>query len=401
MEYNDFTHLYQRSITLQFGLLPIGQTLQHIQANGILEEDVLRAERYKKVKELVDEYHTCFIQRVLTECRLKVTDSEGKDSLSEYLVYYRLPRTDEREQKAFATIQENLRKQIVNHFKKDEAFKSLFTKGLIQNDLKDPRWMRPLTTEETAVVESFGKFTTYFTGFHQNRENMYTSEAQSTAIAFRLIHENLPKFIDNINVFEQLSGTEALQHCNDLYTHLEEQLHVNNLKEVFRLGYFNHVLTQSQIDVYNTLIGGKSFEDGTRLQGLNEHVNLYNQTHPDHRLPKFKVLFKQLLSDRQSLSWLPAAFQEDNEVLQAILKECNALFDNALCNHQLPSLLKKIGQYQLSGIYISNDTQLTHISQALFKDWNAIQRAIITQLKKSNPQKRKETEEDYFDRIVA
>jgi len=58
--------------------------------------------------------------------------------------------------------------------------------------------------EDKKNVKEFEAFTTYFTGFHQNRANMYVADEKRTAIASRLIHENLPKFIDNIRIFEKM-----------------------------------------------------------------------------------------------------------------------------------------------------------------------------------------------------
>ena len=56
--------------------------------------------------------------------------------------------------------------------------------------------------EEKELVNEFRDFTTYFTGFHENRKNMYVADEKATSIGFRLINENLPKFIDNLNIFQ-------------------------------------------------------------------------------------------------------------------------------------------------------------------------------------------------------
>ncbi len=54
------------------------------------------------------------------------------------------------------------------------------------------------------AIKLFDKFFTYFTGFNQNRENYYTTKEQkSTAVATRIVHENLPKFCDNILTFKK------------------------------------------------------------------------------------------------------------------------------------------------------------------------------------------------------
>lgn len=57
------------------------------------------------------------------------------------------------------------------------------------------------------------------------------------------------------------------------------------------------------LDVYNAIIGGKTDDDhDVNIKGINEYINRYNQQHKDDKLPKLKVLFKQILSDRFLIS---------------------------------------------------------------------------------------------------
>ena len=65
-----FTGIYQRSKTLGFELVPIGETLANIERNGILEADEKLAESYKKMKKTIDEFHKDFVQKALTGARL-------------------------------------------------------------------------------------------------------------------------------------------------------------------------------------------------------------------------------------------------------------------------------------------------------------------------------------------
>ncbi len=61
MSLSNFKNLYPLSKTLRFELKPVGKTLEHIEKNGILKQDDDRAESYKKVKKIIDEYHKKFI----------------------------------------------------------------------------------------------------------------------------------------------------------------------------------------------------------------------------------------------------------------------------------------------------------------------------------------------------
>ena len=48
----ELTGLYSLSKTLRFELKPIGNTLRHIEAKGLITQDEQRAEEYKKVKDI-------------------------------------------------------------------------------------------------------------------------------------------------------------------------------------------------------------------------------------------------------------------------------------------------------------------------------------------------------------
>lgn len=400
---NNFINLYSLQKTLCFDLRPIWRTLEYINAHGLLEQDQHRSESYVKVKKLIDNYHKALIERVLDNLCLN-KDKEGNRTslLDDYLFYYLCKSKDDAIQKKFDETKKNLRKIIADSFKKDDKFKRIDKKELIKEDL-----MAFLTDDaEKALVEEFSNFTTYFTGFHENRQNMYTDEEHSTGIAYRLIHENLPKFIDNMMVFEKIAISPIAELFNELYANFEEYLNIMSIDEMFRIDYFNTVLTQKHIDVYNAIIGGKSFEDGTKIKGLNECINLYNQQQKDksQRLPKFKPLFKQILSDRNAISFLPEQFTSDQDVLDTILKFYNALDEmvlnrNKQCEYSLKQLLLNLSDYELNKIYIRNDKQLTDISQRLFGAYDVIEKSLLSELKAQVARKKKESEETYEERL--
>ena len=397
----DFKRIYSLSKTLRFELRPIEKTLEHIEKSGILSQDQHRAESYVEVKKIIDEYHKAFIECVLEDFRFSENKGE-KNSLEEFFAYYMCKSKDETQKRQFADIQDKLRKQIAKRFSDDDRFKRIDKKELIKEDLLS--FVEEV--EKRQLIEEFKDFTTYFTGFHENRKNMYTDEAQSTAIAYRLIHENLPKFIDNIMVFDKVAASPIAEHFAELYSDFEEYLNVSELGEMFCLDYYNIVLTQTQIDVYNAIVGGKTLEDGRKIQGLNEYINRYNQQQKDKsaRLPKLKPLYKQILSDRNAISWLPEQFQSDEKVLEAILKAYQELDEQVLNRkkegeHSLKELLLSLSNYDLTKIYIRNDTQMTDISQKAFGHWDVIPKALLEQLKKEVQKKSKESEEAYEERL--
>ena len=409
--FQQFSRVYSLSKTLRFELKPISSTLEHINKNGLLDQDQHRAKSYIQMKNIIDEYHKGFIEDVLDDLELQY-DNEGRNnSISEFYTYYMIKSKDDDQRKLFEKIQEELRKQIANAFNKSDIYKRIFSEKLIKEDLKNfitTQKDNDKREQDIRIIEEFKNFTTYFTGFHENRKNMYSAEAQSTAIAYRLIHENLPRFIDNIMVFDKVAASPIAEVFSELYTNFEEYLNVMNIDEIFKLNYFNVVLTQKQIDVYNAIIGGKTIENtNIKIKGLNEYINLYNQQQKDKsaRLPKLKPLYKQILSDRNAISWLPEQFESDDKLLEAIQKAYQELDEQVLNRkiegeHSLRELLVGLADYDLSKIYIRNDLQLTDISQKVFGHWGVISKALLEELKNEVPKKsKKENDEAYEERL--
>lgn len=391
-----FTRIYKLSKTLRFELKPEGRTEEYIKKNGLLEQDDHRAKSYAQVKKMIDEFHKGFIERMLSDFELVYTDEGNGNSLEEYYACYMCKAKDDAQKNSFEDIQNKLRKQIADCFAKNEYFKRFDKKEFIKEDLGK------IVAEEDArkLIDEFKEYTTYFKGFHENRKNMYSSDAQSTAIAYRLIHENLPKFVDNMSVFSKVAASPVSEKFDELYENFRECLSVEDIAEMFELGYFNKVLTQKQIDVYNAIVGGKVLNDETKFKGLNEYINLYNQQQKEqsNRLPKLKMLFKQILSDRNSLSWLPEQFEHDEDVLKAI-KEAYQELDEQVLN-RLRELLHRINDYDLDKIYLRNDSpQLMEISKKVFGHWGVVSKALVQELKQNAKKSKKETDEAYEERI--
>ncbi|MBW6487721.1 type V CRISPR-associated protein Cas12a/Cpf1 [Sulfurimonas sp.] len=388
---DQFKNQYALSKTLRFELKPLGETLKHIEAKGLIAQDKTRAEEYQEVKTVIDKYHKAFIEEAL--------DAVSLSKLEDYEIAFFDKNRDE---KAFEKLQDVLRKEIVVSFKKHPKFATLFKKELIKLDLKN--WQN-LSEEEKELVKHFDNFTTYFTGFHENRANMYTDEAKHSSIAYRIIHENLPIFLTNQKLFETIKQ-KAPHLAQETQNALLEHLNGAVVEDMFELSYFNRMLSQTHINLYNQMIGGIK-KDELKIQGFNEKINLYRQAKglSKRDLPNLKPLHKQILSDRETLSWLPEAFENYEELVKGVQTYFgNEVLAFECCDgkvnllEKLPELLAQTQDYDLSKIYFKNDVALTSASQVIFKDYRIIKEALWEVNKPKKSKDLAADEEKFFNK---
>lgn len=352
--YDEFHNLFSVSKTLRFELKPVGKTKEYFE-EYILEQDEEKAEKFKEVKKYCDEYHKYFIE----ECLKDFDNNDFNQLLQDYLELYLNNTKTEKEEKDFEDIKKSLRKIISQKFTKNEQYSGLKGKELIKNYLKE---YYKGNEEVLEKIELFGDFTTYFTGYNQNRENMYSEEEKHTAIAYRLVDENLPTYLKNIKAFEII-----LKEYPEIKQKIKENLELDSEKYFTSILNYSKTLSQKQIEEYNLLIAGKSTETG-KFQGINELVNLYNQKNKT-RLPKLKELYKQILSDTTSASFTLDLIQSDKEIVDIINNYYDKFKLEIVEKGELKETLSNIYKFDTNKIYINNDLSLTTLSKNVYGDW--------------------------------
>lgn len=364
---------YSRSITLRNRLIPIGKTEENLKKANMLESDFERAKAYVEVKNIIDDFHRSFIEDVLSK------ETLGLDWGALYDQFDLFQSEKDKVKKAkhkkqLEVLQSVMRKDIVKKFKNDERYPKLFKKeiltDLLPSIIKDDD--TGTITDKKAALDTFTGFATYFTGFHQNRENLYSEEAKSTAISNRIVNENFPKFYANVKVFEDLQKNfpNIISETEDS---LKDFLNGKKLSEIFNKENFNAVLSQSGIDFYNTVIGGISGESGKeKIQGLNEKINLASQKLlPEDKSKlrkKMTLLYKQILSDKKTASFIPAGFEKSEEVYETVRQFKEQNLDGA--KFKIEKTFNS-ADYDLNQIFVPSK-ELTAFSLAIFGNWSIL-----------------------------
>lgn len=290
-------------------------------------------------------------------------------------IYYKSNK-DENDKNQLKTIAGTLRKSISEALTSSDIYKKLFKKELFTEIL--PEFFKD-DEEKLKLILGFQNWVTYFQGFFENRKNLYTADEKSTAIPFRCINDNLPRFLDNCRAYKKIKeglSQDVLDKLNDDYY----SLFGFYLDDYFSIDYFVFTLPQNGIaaatqktgiDVYNQVIGGYTNNDlkSKKVQGLNEVINIHNQnTDKSHHLPKLKILYKQILSEAESISFIPESFRDDKEVLCSVNDGYTVLVEHI---QALQEIFNKLSEYDSMGIYIKQEF-VSFLSQKIIGDWSVI-----------------------------
>ena len=193
---------YSRSITLRNKLVPIGKTEEYFK--DYLQNDEIRSQKYPIMKMIIDEYHRKFIDSTLSNN--KCDWNELYEKLNSF---QGMSNGDEKDnyKKEIDKTQKKFRKTISEWFTKNKSiYDKLFSKGLLKEILPsfiDEQY--PADSDEKnevlGALNFFEGFVTYFSGFNDNRKNMYSEKEETTAISYRIVNENFTKFFANLKLF--------------------------------------------------------------------------------------------------------------------------------------------------------------------------------------------------------
>ena len=363
-----FIGIYPVSKTLRFELRPVGRTQEWIEKNKVLENDEQKAEDYPKVKALIDDYHKVCIRESLKGIHF------DWQPLKTAIEANRKENNDETK-KALEKEQENIRKQIASALKDFRHFKELTAptpQKLIDNIFPD--------IYDDEALKSFNRFALYFKGFQENRNNIYSADAISTGVPYRLVHDNFPKFLADIEVYDNIK-TLCPEVIEQVATELQPFLEGVIIDDIFKVDFYNSLMTQDGIDFFNQVLGGVAEEGMQKYRGINEFSNLYRQQHPELGSKKKALtmipLFKQILSDRETLSYIPQQIESEQQMTEAINQfysyitnyEKNGKTVNILS--ELVILIESISNHNPKGIFLSSKS-ITDVSQKIFGHWGII-----------------------------
>ena len=423
----ELTNLYQLSKTLRFELKPVGKTAETFEKwlnelknaeyvidkdGNLFAKDKNIKKAYLAIKPIMDKMHEKLIEESLLSQEAKQID------FSQYFEAYKMKTVK-------AEMENNLRKAFTKPFqyagqkliqkiskaqkdgkeiktKKDKQYECLTDAKMYYYLLANIKVLAGQNgiDEQTLAkhVEQFKGFWGYLDGYNQNRENYYEVDKEaSTAVATRIVHENLPTFCDNAMRFEKRKE-EYLRiyrylknNCRETKnkTPKGEEIELDTISdEIFQIKHFNECLAQSQIEEYNRIIGN-----------YNMLINLYNQARRDEKdfkkIDEFEKLYKQigcgrnksmfavLIKDKHSeLKEDQKKAEEDGKAIltvQTLLQRAKSAGDAMFKKGKDKAEIKTIPEFiqflqgcqDWNGIYMSS-AAVNKISNLYFANWHSV-----------------------------
>ena len=383
---DQFVNCYDLSKTLRFRLIPEGKTLENFEKDKQLEKDVLLSENYKKIKILLDEYYKDYIEKSLKKVVL------SNDDLEEYAEIFFKGNKSDKDNERLNSLKDIFYKTVKKVFTIKEGETDPFKGKMIKKTLL------PFVKEEDKdTVGSFAQFSTYLTGFFANRKNIITTEGKSTEVVYRIFDQNLPKFLNNVKIFRnEKAELSAIIDKTDI--RIKSLI---KIEDIFSPQEYGKFITQSGIDIYNAVIGGFVTDSGEKIKGLNEHINEYNQISKT-KISKLNVLYKQILSDRLSVSFLPEQFNDDKEVFDVIEKFYAVIKNDSL--NKIDNVFQDLNKFDFSKLYIDYK-YVSIISEKEYSDWHVIKDLLQEDYdnkfseKERNTKKFQENKDKYFKNL--
>lgn len=429
--FEDFIWLFSLSKTLRFELVPVWETRdnmnKHLEYDEKLQtflKDQKIEDAYQTLKPILDNIHEEFITKSLESENTQNIDFSGylnlkkeKKDLNEKTQTIEKNRIEENINK----LETELRKKFEESYKitgkylelkikwknssenndendenyidedennveknkeKEEGFRKLLNaKNLLKYIKKNVNKFTEIKSKEEieSALKNFEKFVTYFKGFETNRLNYYeTKKEASTAVATRIINDNLPKFVDNVFLYEKQKD-EYEKIFNELKNFSNEKEVRQFYNNVFDINEFKNCLSQSKIDYYNEKIADNNYL-----------INLYNQLNWKKewfkRLSQFKILYKQIGCGKKSE--FISQIKDDDDLKDTLLEvksagekyfiwknEGNTIwyFINFLANLETYEWVywNKQAINTISGKYFTNWHDLWDRMSKKYKDWKS------------------------------
>ena len=382
--------IYSLSKTLCFRAVPVGDTLKQIEANKVIKEAKEYVNYRDKVKEVGDAVIKEFINRSLRRATIKVHSDGSMDSIEEFNNVLFGEKDKFKRIKDLAAIGNKLKAQVAARFSETDAqfVANLNTDKFFKVNIAQTA----MDAEHRLAVERICANTEYMSDYRKQRVSLFDPKYTGYSIPNRCIEDNLVIHLQNCKVWEKI-GPIIKDEVKAVFNHLKESTCANSVDEIFTPAMFNVLLAQGDIDIYNGIIGGVSLGEkkSDMIHGINNAVQVYNsRVSKDEKIPSMSKLKKQILSDREPISWLPDVMKDDDAVTNTL---ASVIHNYQVLRDSVP-VTKATSSPDLSLVYVSAKGLATYSNKA-YGRFNTAENAVMAEIRRQHPKGPRKSPENY------
>ena len=364
INYEKFINLFPVQKTVSFKLIPDPTTQYWIDKHNLVVNETEFSKKAKELEKYITEFYKKYISLTLSNADIEYVTN----IISAYIetgIYVNAKGKEYvddigKRRDAYKTMVLDLSQSIASIFDIKGTF------GSPKNTLE--KMYAEAEGEEKALIEEMLPFSAYFTDFCTIRNFILSGDGKSGTVAKRIV-EVAEQVVNNHIIWE--SYPDDLKEkiaCDTEFFH-DAINHPSVMK-----------FTQDNIDVYNTLLSGVAYEDGSKIKGINECVNIYNMINRSKdgfkSLPMMVKLKKIPLLDSATKSFVLSSIESDQDCIDLAVSTLDTVYneDNLkmlTVSDKVPTMLED----KSDSIFIKK-SDLNNLSNSAFGDWKVVTKAI-------------------------
>ncbi len=393
--WSSLTRKYNLTRTLRFELKPVlGASCNDFREQ--IKKDEKRAEDFKRVKNILTDFYSYYLEIQLPKIKNELKIKLFKDLEELKNLYFNLENLKREKKlnngldnlrKEFNKKLKNVKEEIYSNLENLPNYKILIKGDLLKfnnkkNKLNILKFYLEDKEEDKKLVESFSNWTTYFRGFFENMENIFSKKSinKSTSLIYRMIDDNFLIFIKNerkINEIKNIyeNNKEFKKLFDENFNRLRNEFNNlnNNIFNYFLTENYFEYIFQEGIDFYNLLLGGIPEKN---IKGINGILNEFSQKVKDNliinnveynskklRGLKLKQLENQILSSKDKKIKIEE-LKNDYELISKLKDYYKEVSNKILV---IKKIFGNIENYDLDKVYFKNNSNyLTKLSSNIF-----------------------------------
>lgn len=395
--FSDFTNLYELSKTLRFELKPTDEKTKEVISWNTFEFDKKRQEKRPNLLKLIDNLLWVYINEIFDYNNLEDI------SFNEYFTEYENLKLKKKNKEKFLKEdyeKENALSKKITHLYWNSIFikkldKNIFFESLLKEEVLDyiktyyiwDKEEQDFNENDKEILEILslfkGKFSSLQDFIKSRKETIFSENLKQWSLIYRIIRENLKRFIDNIEEFQKIlwmfENWDLDFITNEEFKFLENDKEVNWVN-IFELNNYKHFFLQEWINQYNK----KVWTIRSKLNHIIQDIKNENKKRKKEwgiqkqlYIPKrssLKILDKQILWEKDKVN---KEFEIKN--IEEFYEKLNILFnfnngENQIINIEnhisyfLDTLQIEQEEFDVSKIYLSKRAIET-LSWKFFNDF--------------------------------